>query len=175
MENIEEKLKLDNEIAVARKQLKDTLSDLDIAKKEQSALESIKEKNIRLIDEQKIELRDTLLAISDAKNSWNQEKAAEEKDIEDKNSKVDAILSRSAELDKQEEDINELVRKDQEILTKNHQILLDTDAQKVAIDAVKAEIETKEKDLKAQEDGIDRKIQNHKDKVISALNEIIKT
>lgn len=172
MDQVEEKLKIESEIAIAQKKLKDMLADLDIAKKEQITFESIKAKNVGLIEDQKNELRDTILAISDAKNQWNQQKATEEKELGDKKSAVDAILARSTELDKQEEEINTTKLQVETDRNETRTNLLAIEQGRIAIDVVKREAEAKEIEVQTRHEEVDRKIQNHKENIARVLNEI---
>lgn len=175
MDQIEEKLKIESELAVAQRQLKNMLADLEVAKNSQIALESIKTRNTSLIEEQKTELANIMNLISDAKIAWNSQKANEEKELEEKKSEVTSVLARSAELDKKESEINENILKNQDILTKTHQIGLETAAQKVAIDVVKNEAESRNTEIEAKSAKIDEKIRIHKEKVSRVLNEINET
>lgn len=169
---IEDKIKLDGEIVVARKQLKDTLADLDIGKKELILVISEKDNAKRLTEEKNAELRDTINLIAGEKLAWANQKATEEAEIEAKRIDVQKVLDkeanltlRSIELDTQESKIKEDTRKNNDILAKIDagNLIAETDKKYLA----------REKEMIATHlEGVADKIKKFREGVEKVINEL---
>lgn len=108
MNDIEEKIQIEAQFSEARKQLKDTLAELDIAKKERIALESIKERNSTLIEEQGELLKNIKNEIAKERQEWSSEKHAELEVIDSKKDEIKAILAKGVELERKEIELTKL-------------------------------------------------------------------
>lgn len=171
---IEDKIQIDMENAKAQKELKGLVADLDIAKKEKVALDSMIERNKKLIEEQSEELKSIMNDIASQKLEWLHEKDKGMKELEDKKSEIDAILARSIELDKKEDELNALHEEIKAVRNENSTILLDTKAKETEIDVKIAHVERKMIDISQKEHDIDVKIINFKEQVEKVIKELIK-
>lgn len=172
--DIETKITIDADMAKAQKELKDTLADLDIAKKEKIALDSMIERNKKLIEEQNDELKTIINDIASQKLAWLHEKDDELKEIESKKVEIDAILARSVELDKKESEVKALHEEVKAVRNENNTILLATKTKENEIDVKIAHVERKMIDVTQKEHEIDVKILNFKEQVEKVIKELIK-
>lgn len=172
MDNLEEKVILDIDFAKARKQLKDTLADLDVAKQELSTSRSIKERNDVLIEEQTTQLKEIGNQIAKEKQEWASLKHSEMEWIDAQKDQINAILKKEKQIQEKEID---LIRLSNEITeSRNEQRRLEI-KNKDELDIIKEEkkiLEQKEKKLEEERQLDQKKMEEFKDRVIKLIESV---
>lgn len=172
MDNLEEKVILDIDFAKARKQLKDTLADLDIAKQELSTTRSIKERNDALIEEQTTQLKEIGNQIAKEKQEWTTLKHSEMEWIDSQKDAINAILRKEKELEQKE---IELVKLNNEIVeARNEQRRLELknkDSMDVINEEKKILVKEREK-IEEERKENDKKMVSFKESVIKLIESV---
>lgn len=164
-ENIEQKLKLENEVNNLKREHKKISSLVSSLKLEHDSLVSIVEKKKVEKEEQDKYLKNVLNDIANAKVVWSQERELKEVELFEKNKEVDLIIAKKSELDIQEQENLKILEDNTKILNDNRVLLLELKDKEI-------EIETK---IKLVED-IKLSIENERkllaDEVIDFKNKI---
>ncbi len=173
-QNLEQKLKLENDISIARKELKNTLSHLGLVKSEYNGIVELIDKNKKLLEQQKNYLQTVLNDIATSKIAWSQEQNVEKIKLDEKNSAADNILNRKRELNEQEETIRNLLLKDEKVLNENKQLEFKLSQDNTAIEVEKNKVKNMELDISRREEKLSKDIQDFKEKVGGVLQEVEK-
>lgn len=173
-QSLEQKLKLENDIAILRRDLKNTTSQLVGVKSEYTAIIGLIEKNKTLLDEQKKYLQTVLNDIAGAKIAWAQEQNVEKLKLEEKTSAADNILNRKKELNDQEEDIRQLLQKNEKTLNENRTLEFKLGQDKTANDVVENRAKSREADVARREEKLVKDVQELKERVSAVLQEVEK-
>lgn len=171
-QTLEQKLKLENDIATFRRELKNTLSQLSIAKSEYNGVVELTDKNKKLLDEQKKYLQTVLNDIASAKIAWAQEQNVERMKLEEKTSAADNVLLRKKELNEQEETIRQLLLKDEKVLNENKQLEFKLSQDKTALEVEMNRIKNLELDMKRQEEKSEKDNTDFKNRVTEVLKQV---
>lgn len=171
---LEEKLKLENEITILRRELKNILSQTTGAKNEYNSIVSLIDNNKKQLEEQKEYLLVVQNDISKAKLDWVQEKNKELKDLEEKNSQANNILKRKAELNKQEEDIRKIEASDIEVRNETRRLELKLEQDKLDLENIKKEITKEKKEIEKEKVKLSKDKIDFKKKVAEVFSEVEK-
>ncbi len=123
-ENIEEKIKIDNEIINLKREHKYAFENLNRLKSDTAEIISTKERITREIAERTEELNKVLLEISSAKLQWINERQAEIDKLAEKEAQAENVIKRKAELNTQEETIRQIEAKNTDILNETRRLEL---------------------------------------------------
>ena len=122
--SIEEKLKLENDIATLRRELKNILAQTTGAKSEYNSIVGLIDSNKKLLEEQKEYLVNVQNVISQAKLDWMQERNQEMDKLAEKSAEAENIIKRKGELNEQEETIRKLEANDIEVRNETRRLEL---------------------------------------------------
>lgn len=168
---IEEKLKIDNDILVAKRQYKLVFQQLEDLKSEYNQVATATEKKKELLDSYKTELTEVLNDVSNARLSWAVEKDEEWQKINNKKTEVDNILKRSSELDKKEEDLKKIEQKDTDIRNETRRLELKIEQDKTILSSKEKDIATEKDNIKKEKEDFIKEKEQFKDKIIKQLKE----
>lgn len=172
MTDLEEKVILDIDFAKARKQLKDTLADLDVAKQELSATRSIKERNDVLIEEQSVELKELTNQIAKEKQEWSSQKHSEMEWIDEQKGKVEAILAKESALEMKEIELIELNNKTVEARNEQRRLEIKNKEERDIIEAEKKIFLEREKKIEEDSKKVDVKMSQFKESIIKLIKSV---
>lgn len=144
-EQIEEKLNLEKAIADLRREYKSIFSQLDAAKKEYNVIIGLNKDKEKILEDNKIYLKEVLEEISGAKTKWMLEKDEEWKKVTDKMSEAENVLKRKKELNEQEQKLRDIQQKDQDILNETRTLEFKLGQDKTALEVEKRQLEEQRK------------------------------
>ncbi len=160
-----DKIKIENDTFALKRDYKYALETLTITKKEVADLIEIKDKLVKDIDDKQEDLKKVLNDISKEQLDWSQHRHTELKELEDKKEDINSILSRSADLDKQEEKIKCTLAENTKILNNNQQLEIKLQRDNISLDVKLREIEDERKILEKEKKDFAIVKQNFKDKL----------
>lgn len=166
---MEEKLKLENEIAKLKKELKVLTAQVEGGKKECASIFEIKENNEKTIEEQRGLITILSNQISQERLDWETKKSKEEDILKEKLLEVEKILESKKELDIQE-------RKIQSIHDNNVNTLNETRRLELIINEKENSISLQNKKLAADLEHLNAReldINNKKEFFKAKINEIL--
>lgn len=174
MEPTEQKINIENEITSLKRELKLVSAQLYNAKQELIDINSLKEKNNCIIEEQEVHLQDVLNEISDLKLKWVQEKSIQEEEIAKQFSDAQNILNRKAELNQQEELIRTIEAKNTESVNELRRLEIKLQNDGLILEAKKRELEEKQKTLEIQKEQNTKDKEEFKGQILKVLKQVEK-
>lgn len=172
--NTEEKIKIEAETALLKREYKYAMENLSRIKAETNEILTTRDRLAGELKASSEELNKVLLEISDAKLRWMSEKQAELDLIADKNAQADNIIKRKAELNEQEEAIRKLEASDIEIRNETRRLELKLAGDKTALEHEKKELEEKQEQFNKTIADIESNRADFKKRVEKVLKEVDK-
>lgn len=172
--SIEEKLKLENDIATLRRELKNILAQTTGAKSEYNSIVGLIDSNKKLLEEQKEYLVNVQNVISQAKLDWMQERNQEMDKLAEKSAEAENIIKRKGELNEQEETIRKLEANDIEVRNETRRLELKVQEDMTGVKAKERALEIEKDKLEERENKLLKDVQNFKEKVAKVLKEVEK-
>lgn len=147
MNEIEEKLVLENSLDQLRRDARILSENLADKKREVAMIISLREQNEARLDETNQQLTNLLNTIAGEKLAWLQEKSAEQKKLEDRNAEIDRIVAIESELQKRHAMLNQKEEDLNTILATDRAVLLEVEQGKTAIEVKERELDEREQIL----------------------------
>lgn len=174
MNEIEEKLRIENETLALKREYKYALENLSRVKADTNEILATREKVTKEIAERTEDLNKVLLEISTAKLNWMNEKQVEVAELAEKNAQADNVIKRKAELNQQEEVIRQIQASDIEIRNETRRLELKLENDRIALEAREKQFQEDKENAEIKHQKDLKEIQDFKKRVQKVLQEVEK-
>lgn len=134
MNTFEEKVVMENSLDQMRREVRIMTQNLDDKKRELATIIEFRKQNEERLEATNQQLTAIVNRISEERLAWAQEKAEEQKKLEDRNAEIDRIVAIESELRKRHSELNQKEIDLQELLKKDADALLEIERAKIDLD-----------------------------------------